>query len=72
MNDVQMMLGKRAAEYYLFLTWCITAPLLTLVSAYDILRSNPEENDAIACILITQLKTEMHGKLNKLTSHFIL
>ncbi|CAF4584974.1 unnamed protein product, partial [Rotaria socialis] len=23
MNDVKMMLGKRAAEYYLFLTWCI-------------------------------------------------
>ena len=34
MNDVNMMLGKRAAEYYLFVTWCITAPLLTLVSTY--------------------------------------
>ena len=32
MNDVQMMLGKRAAEYYLFITLCITAPLLTIVS----------------------------------------
>jgi hypothetical protein len=32
MNDVKMMLGKRAAQYYLFITWCITAPLLTLVS----------------------------------------
>jgi hypothetical protein len=32
MNDVKMMLGKRAAEYYLFLTWCIIAPILLLVS----------------------------------------
>ncbi|CAF1607791.1 unnamed protein product, partial [Didymodactylos carnosus] len=30
MNDVKMMLRKRAAEYYLFLTWRITAPLLLL------------------------------------------
>jgi len=32
MNDVKMMLGKRAAQYYLFLTWCIIAPILMLVS----------------------------------------
>jgi hypothetical protein len=32
MNDVKMMLGKRAAEYYLFITWCIVAPILMLVS----------------------------------------
>ncbi len=32
MNDVKMMLGKRAAEYYLFVTWCITAPILIIVS----------------------------------------
>jgi hypothetical protein len=32
MNDVKMMLGKRAAEYYLFLTWCIIAPILMSVS----------------------------------------
>lgn len=32
MNDVKMMLGKRAAQYYLFLTWCIVAPILMLVS----------------------------------------
>ena len=32
MNDVKMMLGKRAAEYYLFATWCIIAPILMLVS----------------------------------------
>ena len=32
MNDVKMMLGKRAAQYYLFTTWCITAPVLMLVS----------------------------------------
>jgi hypothetical protein len=38
MNDVHLMLGKRAAEYYLFVTWCITAPLLTLVSTYGIYR----------------------------------
>jgi hypothetical protein len=31
MNDVKMMLGKRAAEYYLFLTWCIISPTLMLV-----------------------------------------
>ena len=32
MNDVKMMLGKRPAQYYLFTTWCITAPVLMLVS----------------------------------------
>jgi hypothetical protein len=32
MNDVKMMLGKRAAEYYLFVTWCVIAPILMLVS----------------------------------------
>ncbi|CAM4833277.1 unnamed protein product [Rotaria magnacalcarata] len=31
MNDVQMMLNKRAAEYYLFLTWYISAPLLIII-----------------------------------------
>jgi hypothetical protein len=31
MNDVKMMLGKRAGEYYLFVTWCVTAPILILV-----------------------------------------
>ncbi len=37
MNDVKMMLGKRAAEYYLFLTWCITAPILLVVNIDTIL-----------------------------------
>jgi hypothetical protein len=32
MNDVKMMLGKRAAEYYLFVTMCIIGPILILVS----------------------------------------
>ena len=32
LNDVKLMLGKRAAEYYLFVTLCVTAPLLTFVS----------------------------------------
>jgi hypothetical protein len=36
MNDIEMMLGKRAAEYYLFLTWCITAPILLVVNRYPI------------------------------------
>ncbi|CAF1682399.1 unnamed protein product, partial [Adineta ricciae] len=31
MNDVKMMLGKRAAQYYLFVTWCIISPLLMLI-----------------------------------------
>lgn len=31
MNDVKMMLGKRAAQYYLFVTWCIVSPVLMLV-----------------------------------------
>lgn len=31
MDDVKMMLGYRAAEYYLFVTWLVTAPILTLV-----------------------------------------
>ncbi|CAF3041340.1 unnamed protein product [Rotaria socialis] len=31
MNDVEMMLRKRAAEYYLFLTWYISAPLLIII-----------------------------------------
>ena len=34
MNDVKMMLGKRAAEYYLFVTWCIAAPILIIVCIY--------------------------------------
>jgi len=32
MNDVKMMLGKRAAEYYLFVTCCVTAPIVIIVS----------------------------------------
>lgn len=32
MNDVKMMLRKRAAQYYLFATWCIISPILMLVS----------------------------------------
>ena len=32
MNDVKMMLGKRAAQYYLFATWCVISPVLMLVS----------------------------------------
>ena len=35
MNDVKMMLGKRAGEYYLFLTWCITSPILLTVSVEE-------------------------------------
>ena len=35
MNDVKLMLGKRAAQYYLFLTWCIVAPILMLVSTIN-------------------------------------
>ena len=31
MNDVKMMLGKRAAEGYLFLSWCIVGPILMIV-----------------------------------------
>ncbi len=27
-----MMLGKRSGEYYLFVTWYITAPVLLVVS----------------------------------------
>lgn len=36
MNDIKMMLSKRAAEYYLFLTWCIAAPILLVVSRENI------------------------------------
>jgi hypothetical protein len=36
MNDIKMMLGKRAAEYYLLLTWCFAAPILLLVNRYNI------------------------------------
>ncbi|CAF4855280.1 unnamed protein product, partial [Rotaria socialis] len=35
MNDVKMMLGKRAAEYYLFLTWCILSPIIMLVITFS-------------------------------------
>ncbi|CAF1020255.1 unnamed protein product [Rotaria sordida] len=35
MNDVKMMLGKRAAEYYLFLTWCIIAPVIMLIITFS-------------------------------------
>ncbi|CAF3552794.1 unnamed protein product [Rotaria sp. Silwood1] len=35
MNDVKMMLGKRAAEYYLFVTWCIMAPIIMLVITFS-------------------------------------
>ncbi|CAF4127459.1 unnamed protein product [Rotaria socialis] len=47
MNDVEMMLGKRAAQYYLFVTWCITAPILTLViTATNLLNTAPLKLDA--------------------------
>ncbi|CAF1617242.1 unnamed protein product, partial [Didymodactylos carnosus] len=42
MNDVKMMLKKRAAEYYLFLTWRITAPLLMLiVTVSNLIQAKP-------------------------------
>ena len=31
-DDIYMMLKKKPAKYYLFATWCITAPILTDVS----------------------------------------
>ena len=34
MNDSAMMLGRRAFEPYLFVTWCITAPIISLVCSY--------------------------------------
>ncbi|CAM4839307.1 unnamed protein product [Rotaria magnacalcarata] len=47
MNDVEMMLGKRAAQYYLFVTWCITAPILTLViTVSNLLNTAPLKLDA--------------------------
>ena len=42
-----MMLGKRAAEYYLFLTWCIIAPILMLVITFSkLLTAQPLSNNA--------------------------
>lgn len=40
MNDIKMVLHKRAAEYYLFVTWCITAPILLVVSIDTISNKN--------------------------------
>ncbi|CAF1234216.1 unnamed protein product [Adineta ricciae] len=40
MNDVKMMLGKRAAEYYLFVTWCIIAPVLIVILTLSKLASS--------------------------------
>jgi len=49
MNDVKMMLGKRAAQYYLFLTWCISAPLLMLVIIFSkLIGAKTMENEASA------------------------
>ncbi|CAM2709398.1 unnamed protein product [Rotaria socialis] len=47
MNDVKMMLGKRAAEYYLFLTWCILSPIIMLVITFsNLLTSKQMSNGA--------------------------
>ncbi|CAF0763036.1 unnamed protein product [Adineta ricciae] len=44
MNDVSMMLGRRVAEYYLFFTWCVSAPLLTLIlTVTNLLNAQPLE-----------------------------
>jgi len=40
MNDIKMMLGKRAAQYYLFLTWCIISPILMIVKVHDFTKFN--------------------------------
>ncbi|CAF3820110.1 unnamed protein product [Adineta steineri] len=40
MNDVKMMLGKRAAEYYLFVTWCFISPILMLIIIFSKLISS--------------------------------
>ncbi|CAF3571258.1 unnamed protein product, partial [Rotaria sp. Silwood2] len=31
MNDIKLMLGKRRPEYYLFVTWCVTGPIILLI-----------------------------------------
>lgn len=47
MNDVKMMLGKRAAEYYLFITWCITVPVLVSVIVLSkLITARPLSNGA--------------------------
>ncbi|CAF1258043.1 unnamed protein product [Rotaria sordida] len=47
MNDVKMMLGRRAAQYYLFVTLCITAPLLALIiTVTNIIGTRPLTIDA--------------------------
>ncbi|CAF4351068.1 unnamed protein product, partial [Adineta steineri] len=47
MNDIKMMLGKRAAEYYLFFTWCVAGPLLTLIlTITNLLNSAPLKTEA--------------------------
>ncbi|CAF1391258.1 unnamed protein product [Adineta steineri] len=46
MNDVKMMLGKRAAQYYLFLTWCIISPILMFVIILSkLLTAEPMKNN---------------------------
>jgi hypothetical protein len=58
MNDVKMMLGKRAAEYYLFLTWCIVSLILMLVSKKTgLLKSIRNENIFIKIIIFSKLIT---------------
>jgi hypothetical protein len=52
MDDVKMMLGYRAAEYYLFVTWLVTAPLLTIVSC---LRFWQQSNCLLSLKIITVL-----------------
>jgi len=47
MNDIKMMLGKRAGEYYLFLTWYITAPILIVIITFsNLLTAKPLINKA--------------------------
>lgn len=45
MNDVKMMLGKRTAEYYFFVTWCIIFLILMLVSSASLWRWISQLND---------------------------
>jgi len=66
MNDVQMMLGKRAAEYYLFITWCITAPLLTLVSTYGTCCSEQFSNKFIAFVEIQPMRKSMTAYISSI------
>ncbi|CAF0976103.1 unnamed protein product [Didymodactylos carnosus] len=45
MNDVKMMIEKRAAEYFLFFTWRISAPLLMLIIIISkLIQSKPLES----------------------------